>query len=93
MSIFSYFALENVVNCFGIIYTLFLLTVFRLCGIWHIIWILPIVIFVQTHMQYDVVNKIYEINKSIPILIFNPLCLIPGAIFALSVAIVWWKGC
>ena len=77
--------------CFGIIYTLFLLTVFRLTGIWHIIWILPIVIFVQTHMQYDVVNSIYEVNKIIPTAIFNSLCLIPWTIIALIGAYVWWK--
>ena len=77
--------------CFGIIYFLFLIIVFRFAGIWHLIWILPIVIFIQSRMLYDVENKIYEINKCIPILMFNPHCLIPGTLFALSVAIVWWK--
>ena len=91
MSIPHYLQLEKIPCYFGIIYTLFLLTVFRLCGIWHIIWILPIVIFIQTHMQYDVVNSIYEINKCIPTWIFHPYCLISGTILALLGAYVWWK--
>ena len=75
MSIPHYLQLEKIPCYFGVIYFLFLMIVFRFCGIWHIIWILPLIIFIQTHMQYDVVNSIYEVNKIIPTAIFNSLCL------------------
>ena len=76
---------------FGIVYTLSLIIIFYLSGIWHSIWIFPLVYFIRDKMQYDFENNIYIINKNcIPFWIFNPDCLITGAIVALVLAVILW---